>query len=235
MKTETVINEIIKSKKERFKSSGVPEYLYYLLYTSNLKNWNNFNLSESSFWIENFTTTITDKPIVQGVVRKNNIEYDTFLIELYICRFRLEITQEFKETFSSFFFDTGKNGKLFLYHNDLLVCQLGIKQEQEMFIKSYYFTDVEGFIEGDWVDDLENLVERHIRFKSLIDEHKRIEKEKDEPKNKFGVTDSEIEEFVKNTSHMNKLLIYIRNHKFLVGFISLLVINFMYTKFFMNK
>ena len=241
MKTNNVIDEIVKSKKERFNSLGIKEDLTYLLIDSNFQYWNSYKITQPDFWIDNFKKFVTDKPMIQGIVKIKDTDYDSYFIELDICSFRIEVTKKFRGSFVDS--DTSYGDFLF-YHNDELVCELGMNTYRHEYGSTTSISDVEGFIDGNWVNDLKVLITRLKKFNSVISGiYEQIEEDKrnEELKVKFGISESEIVKFKKNTTKLNesdnqktlgyyfgfglvRTLDFFRKNKFIVYFVSLLIL-----------
>jgi len=203
MKTNNVIDEIVKSKKERFHSLGIKEDLDYLLVDSNLQYWNSYKVTQPDFWIENFKKFVTDIPTTQGIVKIKNIDYDSYLIDLDICSFKVEITKNFRDSFVD---SHTTYGDLLFYHNDVLVCELGMSTYRYEYGSTTSISEVEGFIEGNWVNDLKVLISRLKKFNSVISGiYEQIEEDKrnEELRFKFGISESEIVNFRKNSTEHN--------------------------------
>jgi hypothetical protein len=208
MNTNNIIDEIVKSKKERFHSLGIQENLNYLFFESDLKYWNSYQLSQPDYWVENFKKLVTDKPVIQGIVKVKDVDYDSYLIELDTCIFKIEVTKNFR---SSFVDSHTSYGDFFLYYKDKLVCEIGMSKYTDEFGSTTSFSNLEGFIEGDWVVDLNDLVTRLKTFFSVIckvSEQIQIEQRNEILKNKFGITDSEVKGYLNNSSDVNNELIH---------------------------
>jgi hypothetical protein len=208
---ENEIDNLIKLRKEEF-SSEVEGLLSILLFNSNFHHWGSLKVNEIGPELTNETLKIVTSEnlfhkseiFVHNTFKREDSLYESFQFNFVSCKFKIEITKNFKKILPD---SSNLHGDFFLYHNELLVCQIDLISKVLGKHESLTeFSDLKIFKKGGWISDLQVLCENvssinyrlnYIYFPP-IERKIQIDKDTKDPgrlKRNFDITEEDLDNY----------------------------------------
>ena len=198
MDDNEIVKVLVARKKEHVNKLGLKEDILFLLEKESFQVWFNYFNREIS-WKEDAINLIGIREITKEKIKKSSKEYDKDSVVTDIGKFALEVKE-----FESYVWHDGPDqySDVTLIVNDIEVCNFSLtKKFQEYGFDTISINECNSFIDGQWVSQFKEFIARVKGLREILDarsKSKQKENETKELKNKFGITDEEINAVINN-------------------------------------